>query len=192
MLSRIPLRWMIRQCFECDTGILFDTAALVEIGLDIYSLWPVCKTATKPPTGPAPGLIDHYETQRLPPLFRRSAFLNFADHDNDEDKHVFHHDHRLAMLPESTEDHFDASAEVNDQLVLAKGWWILEIWPVKVRVLSRDGETWMKKVRLNMGRFRAVRESSPKMHWTVQRMIEDGKYKIRARTEKHCHWEVVA
>lgn len=40
MLSRIPLRWMIRQCFECDTGILFDMARLAEHGLDVATLWP--------------------------------------------------------------------------------------------------------------------------------------------------------
>lgn len=35
MLSRIPLRWMIQQCFECNTGIIFGTAALAEAGIDI-------------------------------------------------------------------------------------------------------------------------------------------------------------
>lgn len=37
-LSQIPLRWMIRQCFECDTGIIFSAAALAEIGLDVSTL----------------------------------------------------------------------------------------------------------------------------------------------------------
>lgn len=43
-LSRIPLRWMIRECFACDTGIIFDADILRErIGLDTTSLYPVFK-----------------------------------------------------------------------------------------------------------------------------------------------------
>ncbi|PWN53608.1 hypothetical protein IE53DRAFT_309913 [Violaceomyces palustris] len=38
-LSRIPLRWMIRQCFECDTGIIFNVHGLWEQGIrEINSL----------------------------------------------------------------------------------------------------------------------------------------------------------
>lgn len=35
-LSRIPLRWMIRQCFQCNTGIIFDAIMLQQLGLAIY------------------------------------------------------------------------------------------------------------------------------------------------------------
>ncbi|EJC98191.1 uncharacterized protein FOMMEDRAFT_31962 [Fomitiporia mediterranea MF3/22] len=31
-LARIPLRWMIRECFRMDTGIIFDKKMLAEIG----------------------------------------------------------------------------------------------------------------------------------------------------------------
>ena len=35
-LARIPLRWMIRECFKANTGIIFDSHMLKhEIGLDI-------------------------------------------------------------------------------------------------------------------------------------------------------------
>ena len=34
-LARIPLRWMIRECFKCDTGIIFDAAQLQQAGLRI-------------------------------------------------------------------------------------------------------------------------------------------------------------
>ncbi|PBP15518.1 hypothetical protein BUE80_DR013712 [Diplocarpon rosae] len=72
-------------------------------------------------------------------------------------------------------DHFDALAPLNDQLVLARLWWLLELWPVKVRVQTREKAAWEKKVRMNMGRYRAVRELEPKMHWTVGRRVEEGK-----------------
>lgn len=32
-LANIPLRWMIKQCFEANTGIIFDTKLLEKIGL---------------------------------------------------------------------------------------------------------------------------------------------------------------
>ncbi|CAE6475201.1 unnamed protein product, partial [Rhizoctonia solani] len=39
-LARISLRWMVRQCFKCDTGILFHSNLLEDIGLSPESLWP--------------------------------------------------------------------------------------------------------------------------------------------------------
>ncbi|KAH8103592.1 hypothetical protein BXZ70DRAFT_889242 [Cristinia sonorae] len=35
-LARIPLRWMIRECFNCDTGIIFDAVMLQQIGMNVY------------------------------------------------------------------------------------------------------------------------------------------------------------
>ena len=38
-LARIPLRWMIRECFKARTGIIFDAYMLKnEVGLDINSI----------------------------------------------------------------------------------------------------------------------------------------------------------
>lgn len=34
-LARIPLRWMIRECFRCNTGIIFDAAQLQAVGLRV-------------------------------------------------------------------------------------------------------------------------------------------------------------
>jgi len=34
-LSRIPLRWMIRECFRCDTGIIFDAVQLQQAGFRV-------------------------------------------------------------------------------------------------------------------------------------------------------------
>jgi hypothetical protein len=95
------------------------------------------------------------------------------------------------MLPEHVEDQFDALAPINDQLVQAKGWWILEFWPVKVRVQKRSDE-WQKVVRMNMGRFRAIREVEPKMHWTVRMRMSDNQYKIRNRMDVGSVWQVAA
>ncbi|TFK56427.1 hypothetical protein OE88DRAFT_1669809 [Heliocybe sulcata] len=47
-LARIPLRWMIRQCFLARTGIMFHGKLLKQIGLDPDSLHPIVKPRPSP------------------------------------------------------------------------------------------------------------------------------------------------
>ena len=203
MLSRIPLRWMIRQCFECNTGILFGTAALAEAGIDVPTLWPVYKMPKKPVVGPSPDLFEQYEAGALPPLRRRSTALG-VDRDkkvqsegegekeiipNRVFKELEKRRSKVDLLPEHVEDHFDAMAPINDQLKQAKGWWILEFWPVKLHVLTKS-EQWKKVVGMNLGRYRPIRETEPQMHWTVQMRMDDKAYKIRNRVDKNVLWQV--
>lgn len=186
---------MIRQCFDCDTGILFDTAALADQGLDLHTLWPTYKSPQIPTLHPAPSLLELYDQKKLAPLNRRSALLRIGEHKrlvDEEDFTSFRETHQSALLPESTEDYFDARSPINDQLVQARGWWVLEVWPVKVRVLAKTGAGWEKRVRMNLGRYRAVREKGPRLHWTVQHMIDENKYTNRSRTEEDCIWEKLA
>ncbi|KFY69452.1 hypothetical protein V496_00221 [Pseudogymnoascus sp. VKM F-4515 (FW-2607)] len=203
MLSRIPLRWMIRQCFECETGIIFNTAPLAETGIDVLTVWPIYKTPTKPVVGPSPIMVGQYEEKKLPPLRRRSTALglskDYEDIDDDKEKReivvddIMNESERLQyqadLLPEHVEDHFDAMASINDQLVLSKSWWVLEFWPVKIRVQSKLTEEWEKVVRWNLGRYRPIREE-PKMHWTVQMRMNDKAYKIRNRLDVNAIWQV--
>lgn len=183
---------MLRACFDCNTGILFDTAALADKGLDIHTLYPTYQAPTEPSVAPAPSVIEQYKKGNLAPLNKRSALLRIGDHHKvigEEDFTAFREAHQNALLPEATEDYFDARAPLNDQLVQAKGWWVLEVWPVKVRILAKGGAGWEKRVRMNLGRYRAVREKAPKVHWTVQQMVDEGKYKIQSRTEEAAVWE---
>ena len=191
MLSRIPLRWMLRQCFECDTGILFDTARLAEQGLDVVTMWPEYKEPTKPVVGPQPELVEKYKKKTLAPLSRRSVFLPIGPENTIVDAPTTE-DLSYILPSESTEDYFDAMAQINDQLVQAKGWWILEFWPIVVRVLAKSGDHWERKISLNRGRYRAVRDSDPRMHWTVGHQVKEGQYTIRARTDGYAIWEEVA
>lgn len=184
---------MIQQCFECNTGILFDTGSLIEKGLDVNTLYPVYQPRSRPTCGPPPALLEKHHKNLVPPLRWRRALFNLGDDDANK---IFGKDIRdsrhLALLSEGTEDHFDAMSPINDQLVQAKSWWILEFWPVKMRVLARNSLEWEKKVRCNMGRYRAVREPEPKMHWTVQHMIDEGKYTVKGRVTQETIWQVVA
>ncbi|KAF2663782.1 hypothetical protein BT63DRAFT_444260 [Microthyrium microscopicum] len=192
MLSRIPLRWMIRQCFECDTGILFNTIHLAQQGIDVNTLYPVYQQPTKPLVGPPPALLEKYKKGSLAPLWRRATFLPIGRKEDRIKDAPTAEDLQYILPSESTENHFDAEATCNDQLKIAHGWWVLEFWPIKVRILAQDGETWVKKVRWNLGRYRPIRESEPNVHWTVNHMIAEGKYKIRCRGDKNVVWNEVA
>lgn len=239
MLSRIPLRWMLRQCFECNTGILFSTAALAETGIDVPTIYPVYQRTKRPIVGPSPDLVEQYEAGALPPLRRRSTALGIDsskkepgverkshgghnttnghvngnqhekssfDYINSEDMNdrgdiynpLLHHPqpkpfHALDLLPEQVEDHFDARSPLNDMLAIAKGWWVLELWPVKVLVERKESATgWEKVVRMNMGRYRAIREIEPKMHWTVQCRMGECGYKVRNRVDENAVWKIAA
>ncbi|KAG6840280.1 hypothetical protein C0991_007768 [Blastosporella zonata] len=43
-LAHIPLRWMIRECFKANTGIMFDEHALRVLGIEPASIYPVVKS----------------------------------------------------------------------------------------------------------------------------------------------------
>jgi hypothetical protein len=192
MLSRIPLRWMIRQCFDCDTGILFKTAVLAEQGLDVMNMWPIYQQPTIPVHGPQPALMNKYVNGLLAPLQKRSLFLPIGPEGNAIKNAPTSNDLSYILPTEASEDYFDAMARMNDQLVDVRGWWILEFWPVELRVLVNSGEYWERKVSMNMGRYRAVRETRPNMHWTVEHMIREGKYNLNVRSDKYVKWNTVA
>ncbi|KAI9702716.1 MAG: hypothetical protein M1820_006100 [Bogoriella megaspora] len=188
MLSRIPLRWMIRQCFQCNTGIVFDTASLAEQGLDVHSLWPTYQPPEYPSLGPPPSLMEQYEngeelSRRHRSLLLTSKYKAAADESPGNQ--------RLAFLSEANEDFFDALSSINDQLVQAKGWWILEFLPIKCHILTPDRNGWKKIVGMNLGRHRAIRQSEPNMHWTVKHMMEQKQYKVKGSCVRDTNWQVV-
>ncbi|KAL9624064.1 MAG: hypothetical protein Q9160_001586 [Pyrenula sp. 1 TL-2023] len=188
MLSRIPLRWMLRQCFECNTGILFDTASLAEQGLDIHSLWPTYQPPAYPSLGPPPSLMEQYETGNELSRQHRSKLLTSKHKATANERPS---NQQLAVLSEANEDHFDALSPINDQLYQAKSWWILEFWPIKSHVLTSDHNGWEKKVGVNMGRHRAIRQLEPKMHWTVKHMMEHKRYVVKGSCVRDTSWQVV-
>ncbi|GAB7353312.1 hypothetical protein MBLNU459_g3810t1 [Dothideomycetes sp. NU459] len=197
-LSQIPLRWMIRQCFECDTGILFNTHRLAEEGLDVHTLWPIYNRLQEPVVGPGPKILEKYEKGEIGPISRRSTVLHAVNEHDREGAYnikIWQDDEKKIpaenWVPEQIEDYFDSLSPINDQLVQAKGWWILEVWPVKIRVLPKNSDVWVKKVAMNLGRYRPVQETDPNLHWTVQQRIYDQRYKIRTHVTTSTAWQIV-
>ena len=202
---------MIRQCFACNTGIIFDTSSLADVGIDVLSTWPTYIPNKVPVDGPSPTAMEHYESGSLPPIWRRSAAFKAVqknkqkttdtqkDKKETKEQEIFFHTDTftddkkrlLDLLPEQVEDHFDALQPINDMLKQAKGWWILEVWPVKVKVQNK-ADQWEKKAAMNLGRFRPVQESEPKMHWTVKLRMEKAGYKLRNDVAKNATWNLTA
>lgn len=198
-LSNIPLRWMIRQCFECDTGIIFSTKSLVEIGLDVHTLWPKYRGLPVPVLGPPPSLIEKYE-EGFPPISRRSSKLVPVEKTDKKGEGFYNLkifkegeiQTDAEWLPEQVEDYFDAMCPVNDQLVLAKSWWILEAWPVQYKIQAAESDDWETRLGLNMGMHRPVEDIEPNLHWTVRHRMQNMGYKIRARHGRNSLWQIVS
>ncbi|KPI39209.1 uncharacterized protein AB675_5175 [Cyphellophora attinorum] len=204
-LSQIPLRWMIRQCFECDTGIKFKTRHLAEFGLDVHTLWPTYRNLEVPSLhGPPPSFLEKWK--ELPSREVRKGKLVSLGHDKQHalakkahEESQDRHEHLLHLkstedddwTPEQVEDYYDSLAPLNDQLVDAPNWWILELWPVEVKIPKGNGEV-ERRTMANWGRYRGVGDRAPLLHWTVkQRMSSRPDYTVRVRTAKNCRWKVV-
>jgi uncharacterized protein (DUF2235 family) len=152
-LARIPLRWMIRQCFLANTGIMFHAERLKTIGIDPDSLYPLVKPR------PPPLTIEKLDRSRVASEFNGNLTLvNPGEY----------------KFTEEEEDLADALSPIHDQLKLAKPWWILEVLPMKQRIQQRDG-TWEWQLSSNMGKARYFpqgEEYPVHLHRTVKTRME--------------------
>ncbi|KAJ7704860.1 hypothetical protein B0H17DRAFT_921007, partial [Mycena rosella] len=171
-LALIPLRWMVRECFKTDSGIMFNSEGLRSIGLDPASLYP--HVATRPPALPVgtarirsiPSAKSQANTQpsALAPILRTEEELELQD----------------ALSP------------LYDQLSLGWLWWILEIVPLQHRYQRPSDDTWVSYFSANLGRGRVIRHDNVRVHRSVktrrEAMTEDGrKYTPKAEFD----WERV-
>jgi len=170
-LARIPLRWMIRQCFILKTGILFHKNMFKNIGLDPETLYP--HVIHRPPlVHYTPGCLAH----------RFDPPINFA---KDYKQTVKFEE---PFINEEEEDMLDALAPIYDQLKMVKGWWILEILPNKQRYQKED-DSWTHARGVNFGKPRIIPKQAKlgvKVHRSVKVRMEaedffkDVKYKPAA------------
>ncbi|KXT01627.1 hypothetical protein AC578_8024 [Pseudocercospora eumusae] len=195
-LSQIPLRWMIRQCFECNTGIIFKTHRLAEEGIDVHTLWPLYTKLPNPGELPPPDIAERHKKGELGPIERRASVLEPVKKDEPMGMHHVNlyddkEKRKLSQnwIPEQIEDYFDGISDINDQLKVGKSWWILEFWPVKVRFWKN--EEWVKKVTLNRGRHRCAQEAKPNLHWTVEQRMHVLGYENKVRTDGKSVWTTV-
>jgi hypothetical protein len=130
-LARIPLRWMIRQCFLANTGIMFHKATFPKVGLDPDTLFP--QVLPRLPT-----IFQDRNVHTIPvpkPLVV-----------SDDRKAVVYTDGG-SFVNEAEEDLADALSPMYDQLKLAKHWWILEMIPQKIKYQSGRNDLMVTEIK---------------------------------------------
>ncbi|KAJ7080747.1 hypothetical protein B0H15DRAFT_996815, partial [Mycena belliarum] len=152
-LARIPLRWMIRECFKADTGIIFDAQRLRELGLDHTTLHPVVLERSP--------LRDIKSARIAPPPPRRSWLRRLLSHDRPPEPapvvELVDPEPKAGLTTsmEDEEDLKDALSPIYDQLQLKPFWWILEIIPMSFRSQKPD-DRWVTTFGPNLGHPRKI------------------------------------
>ncbi|KAF8435755.1 hypothetical protein L210DRAFT_3484163 [Boletus edulis BED1] len=191
-LARIPLRWMIRQCFLANTGIMFHRSMFKQIGMDPTSLYPhvverpPATYQTPPPRSP-PGTPDSLKGYSVP---LPQVVQN--------DPTVVAYSDGGTFVSEEQEDLADALCPIYDQLAIAPWWWILETIPQKLHYQSDEDDSWNNDFVVNMGAGRHVPIQHKdgvqiKLHRTVKiRMeadgLQKGKYWPKAKLKVQPEW----
>ncbi|KAH7912353.1 hypothetical protein BJ138DRAFT_1148508 [Hygrophoropsis aurantiaca] len=210
-LARIPLRWMIRQCFIANTGILFHRETFKKIGMDPDTLYPYVQPR------PPPIFQDNCIFESIPdstaessPLPSSSSSINSTNirrpsqlitipnppvisHEDDPTLIVYTDGGKFQS--EELEDLNDALCPIYDQLNLAMAWWVLELMPQKLHPYNDGDHSWLEYWTINMGGGREVRKQAQgvKVHRTVKIRMEaeglcGGKYWPKAKLADEPQW----
>jgi hypothetical protein len=144
---------MIRETFKTNSGIMFDSAALKEIGLDPKTLYPIVLPRPPPNTLPTPiPRLPRWSWASLPlswlfsktstPSSSSSAVQNESVFTRTDSSGAVHPDvhGRVRDASEEEEDLKDALMPVYDQLKLRWSWWVLEVIPLGHRFQTEDNE----------------------------------------------------
>lgn len=176
-LARISLRWMIRECFKTNTGIMFDSQRLRQLGLDPTTLYPF--VTPRPPALPVESAMIRTGSpkpplrQRLVSAFRHRKSLSGRPGSEGEA-------HAAALLAEyrpigteEEEELQDALSPIYDQLKRSKSWWILEVIPMEFRHQKGD-DKWASWFGPNLARPRIIPKQSNgvKVHRSVRMRME--------------------
>jgi hypothetical protein len=123
---------MIRQCFIVKTGIQFYLESFKEIGLDPTTLFPIVTDRPRALEPSASAIADLKAS-----LKKASAHVVEPSGTTFTDETHAPTTAASTFKSEEDEELLDALCPIYDQLKLAKGWWILEILPLRHRVQNR-------------------------------------------------------
>ncbi|KAJ4479368.1 hypothetical protein J3R30DRAFT_3883877, partial [Lentinula aciculospora] len=187
-LARISLRWMIRECFKANTGIMFNSQRLKSVGLDPSTLYPFVTPRLQPLSG------EHRTIEPLPRKKLKSwgqiwagirkitpgrdsgltshSTTPAADSSKDSGENE-----KPLILSEEEEDLRDILSPKYDQLKMSPLWWILEVIPMQFRY-QRKCDDWVSYFGFNLARPRHIPEQSSNGVW-VHRSV-----KVRMEAEK--------
>lgn len=172
-LSRISLRWMIRECFKARTGILFQRSMFQQIGMDPETLYP--HVLERPPA-----------LTNTPTASPVSCKLEGDSSNRDTEDTDF--------SSEEQEDLADALSPIHDRLKMTPIWWILEGLPQQLCYQRDKDNAWVTKISVNRGRGRRVPRQSAgvQVHRTVKIRMEaedfPEKYQPKAKVKVKPIW----
>ncbi|KAF9269485.1 hypothetical protein L218DRAFT_850151 [Marasmius fiardii PR-910] len=172
-LARISLRWMIRECFKADTGIMFDSRRLKEVGLDPTTLYPF----VTPRPSPLPSSTSQIQSSGSSGQLKHKIKRFFSKKPVEEEEELR-----------------DSMAPVYDQLKQTPIWWILELIPMEFRY-QREDNKWGSFFGMNFGNSRVIPKHKlhgVKIHRSVKLRMEASegkKYVPRAKfSVDHAIW----
>ena len=128
---------MIRQCFIVKTGIQFYLESFKEIGLDPTTLFPIVTDRPRALEPSATAIAD-----------LKASLKKVSSHVVEPSGTTLTGETHApataasSFKSEEEEELLDALCPIYDQLKLAKGWWILEIFPLRHRVQNRHDMQW--------------------------------------------------
>ncbi|KJA17889.1 hypothetical protein HYPSUDRAFT_205861 [Hypholoma sublateritium FD-334 SS-4] len=157
-LARIPLRWMIRECFKADTGIMFDAEGLREVGIDPSTLYPF--VLARPPPLSAAG--KRIKSVHDPAPENYEDYAGLSAFSSEQLKIEEYHELQDALSP------------IYDQLDLAWFWWILEYIPFRQKYQKGDN-TWETSFVRNKGNPRRIPKQKKyivKVHRSVKMRMD--------------------
>jgi hypothetical protein len=141
-LARIPLRWMIRECFKVDSGIIFDSHMLKhETGLDIESTFDVPRPLL-PETfhliGPDGTELEGFSLRQIPATIISALGSPFRWTHGKLSQFRLHRPPRVVSSQqrpvsdgEAREEFDDARSPIYDQLKMHTKWKVMEYLPCK-------------------------------------------------------------
>ncbi|KAI5114984.1 hypothetical protein M0805_004422, partial [Coniferiporia weirii] len=172
-LARIPLRWMIRQCFLTECGIQFEADRLLEVaGIDPHTLYPI--VLSRPEALPVSSIVLQEEAKKA--SRKDTSLLCKACSSDKESDHAGSEDGTVVsqVISEEHEELHDALSPAFDQLEKRRAWWILEFIPL-IHLQEKDDGTNVKVISINCGRARVVtqqHEKNIKVHRSVKMRME--------------------
>ena len=133
-LARITLRWMVRECFRANTGIVFDAHMLKhEIGLDVNSVLEAPTLLSSPLPSPHPSSILPSEKPRSePPTSPTSRYRPLSWIKGKPSRDNATKDPKPPYKGEYQEEVDDAISPIFDQLDMHWYWKAMEYIPCEL------------------------------------------------------------
>jgi hypothetical protein len=165
-LARIPLRWMIRECFKAKTGIMFNSKGLRELGFDPSTLYPY--VTPRPPPTPIGNATINERPHKPSWTHRRLASLKRLSSNSVPNITAAPANDKIPVGTEEEEDLNDALSPIYDQLKLQRAWWILEILPLKLKYRLGDNGSYTRCVSPVIRRSPFIQPPSIVPTWGAQ------------------------